>query len=104
MFLNLHTFWFTLLSVGGSDMWFGFGFEPLVLVATPPNTHTMKPISSTNREVDGPHFECQHLDCYWVGSADFNFLGSKGVFHETPNKINFCRGVKSNQGIGWARP
>ena len=24
---------------------------------------------------------CCFLDCYWVGSLDFNFLGNRGVFH-----------------------
>ena len=24
---------------------------------------------------------CTCLDCYWVGSLDFNFLGNNGVFH-----------------------
>ena len=37
------------------------------------------------------------LDCYWVGSLDFNFLGNKGVFHSTPKKLNFLQGVNSNQ-------
>ena len=26
-------------------------------------------------------FGARLLDCYWVGSLDFNFLGNKGVFH-----------------------
>ena len=37
------------------------------------------------------------LDCYWVGSLGFIFLGNQGAFHQTPNKLNFCRGVNSNQ-------
>ena len=37
------------------------------------------------------------LDCYWVGSFDFNFLGNKGVFYKAPQKLNFLQGVNSNQ-------
>ena len=40
------------------------------------------------------------LDCYWVGSVDFNFLGNQGVFHPPPKKSKtqtHCKGVKSNQ-------
>ena len=39
---------------------------------------------------------CHVLDCYSVGSLDFNFCGNKGlkVFSATPNKLStFCRGV-----------
>ena len=32
------------------------------------------------------------LDCYCVGSLDFNFLGNQGVFHYTPQKLNFLQG------------
>ena len=27
------------------------------------------------------------LDCYWVGSLDFNFLGNQGGFHQTHTKV-----------------
>ena len=37
------------------------------------------------------------LDCYWVGSLDFNFLGNKGVFHQPPKKLNCLQGVSSDQ-------
>ena len=30
------------------------------------------------------------LDCYWVGSLDFNFSENHGVFH--PQKLNFLQG------------
>ena len=39
-----------------------------------------------------------NLDCYWVGSLDFSFLGNQGGFHKTPKKLNFLQGVNSNQG------
>ena len=40
-----------------------------------------------------------HLDCYWVGSLGFNFLGNQGVFLLNPQKVIhfFCRGVNSIQ-------
>ena len=31
------------------------------------------------------------LDCYWVGSLDFNFSGNQGVFHQTHKKFNFLQ-------------
>ena len=43
----------------------------------------------------------QDLDCYWVGSLDFNFLGNQGVFHASlsPKEVDtFCR-VSSNPWI-----
>ena len=41
------------------------------------------------RQTKRPEF---YLDCYWVGSLDFNFLGNKGVFHKTPKRLNFLQG------------
>ena len=32
------------------------------------------------------------LDCYWVGSLDFHFLGNQGVFHSTPQKVKLFAG------------
>ena len=34
------------------------------------------------------------LDCYWVGSVDFNFLGKSSCFFSTnpPKKLNFLQG------------
>ena len=32
------------------------------------------------------------LDCYWLGSLDFNFWGNGGVSHQTTKKLNFLQG------------
>ena len=38
------------------------------------------------------------LDCYWVGSLDFNFLENQvGLSTKPPKNPTFCRGVNSNQ-------
>ena len=38
------------------------------------------------------------LDCYWVGSLDFNFLIEiKGSATKPTKSETFCRGVNSNQ-------
>ena len=37
--------------------------------------------------------------CYWVGSLDFNCLEIKGFLNSSHNKLNFCRGVNSNQAL-----
>ena len=31
------------------------------------------------------------LDCYWVGSLDFSWLGLKGLFHKTHKRLNFLQ-------------
>ena len=38
-----------------------------------------------------------YLDCYWVGSLDFNFLGNQGVFHSTHKKLNFLQRGQQQQ-------
>ena len=43
------------------------------------------------------------LDCYWVGSLDFNFFGKSRGFPLNPQKdITFCREVNSNQVVNQA--
>ena len=32
------------------------------------------------------------LDCYWVGSLDFNFWGNQGVFRQTPQTVFLAGG------------
>ena len=40
------------------------------------------------------------VDCCWVGSLDYNFLGNQGAFHYTHKKLNtFCTGVNSKQDL-----
>ena len=39
------------------------------------------------------------LDGYWVGPLDFNFLGNKAAYHQTPKKLNFLQRVNSNQDL-----
>ena len=39
------------------------------------------------------------LDCYWVGSLDFNFLGNQGVVHKTHKRIKlFAEGSLQKPG------
>ena len=40
------------------------------------------------------------LDCYWVGSSDFNFWGNQGVFHQAPKQLNFLQGGQQQPRLG----
>ena len=58
----------------------------------------MLPISIGLQRV--PHSLGTYLDCYWVGSLDFNILGNQVGFSTKPPKksFTFCLGgLASNQ-------